>query len=500
MLSNQEVEEKLLRKSIKENDPRKDDKTSEIKHWCFSYGELLEDDIDEWFDFVANVFKEENSWKHPQPSEGDQPVKLDRDKIFEALSGSKCTINNKLVNNPISDEDRYQIACWGNLEENIKNMFEEIFVKGYGVNENDEDYKEKLCVRIARWFPSPLASFWSHFIYRESSLISDWVENEFSENGHSKFKDLAKKYKDFSEKKYFAIGFEYAAEEGKDDAMKFFIDRVPVDRRKDMLIDAATAQNANVVAIRFCLDNLGSDNYKDLLMGSYDGKFKHYSRILNNLVSKHYFKEAMDLLESWSSIVSKEMEEKKSEQLSEGFKIVADYLYDDYSGFIYGMLDEMTMPKHAASFEETDNFVYKMLSDPNLKIYKDLFIIDVSKKQFTPCRDKMATLLRRDNKSKAVFHILESANEEQCKSIISSTEFSLLPYFLSDLKPELRKKLESYGVTKPDYNKSTEPLEQSIPASTIEDETGSPIASHFPEKSPFSSNVSPAKSEDSFDN
>lgn len=456
MLSNQAIEKKLLESVGLKDDPQEQSKISEIKHWCLSYGELLENNVDKQFNFIVGVFKEKNSWKHPQFSEGgDQPVTLDRNKVFKALSDSEYMVNSE--NNPFPHELRYQIACWGCLNNGyIKKMFEEIFVKRYGIDENKEDYKEKLCDLVAGWFPSPLASFWSHLIYREGSPISDWVENEFSDKRFSKFEGLAKKYKDLDEEKYYAIGFEYAASEGKADAMKFFINKVSkADKRKKMLIDTAVNPKANFVAIDFCLKELKPDNHMKLLLEDYK-KNKH-SAILQNMIYKNNFLYAQNLLSSWSFNIVEDQEVKCE-------------FGKDYSYMIFGILDNMiSLSDDLPKQKEADDLLHTVLSNPNFTQYKNSFIENMVNEKTSPFRKRIASLIIKDNNSKALSFILESANPEQFSSLINSTEFSLVPFFLKDLKnSDISSKLKNSGMSEPNYDEISKSLEQSMASTSSE--------------------------------
>lgn len=303
--------EKGLVASIDENDPYKVTKQFQIKRWSHLYGNPL---LESWGElkmpFFQKVLRDEECWKKVDTLE---QVKLDGYVVGKKLIDLKTEDGEK---NFLKNFDRYKIACWCCVEEDIRTLFEE-FKSSIG-NESAENL-------VTRLNDNALMIYWSH--------VMNGQEHQLKIN-----------YPDTSCHKY-VHGFVGAILERSVEALEFFwnklqsVDSVSYEQKEGLLMDAALYKGvyraATVDTVNFCLRNLDLDKHPELLKRDFKQN-GHYSTLFK-LNTNYFFDSAKKLL---------------------AYLRPEDISCESYSTLIYGVLKQI-------SSTPNNNFIkagYDMLS------------------------------------------------------------------------------------------------------------------------------------------
>ncbi|WP_264337369.1 hypothetical protein [Wolbachia endosymbiont (group B) of Dolichovespula media] len=149
---------------VKDDDPYKESKQLQLKNWCGAFLEIFDSWGEKKLPFFLDILSNEECWEKTDTIHG---IKLNRRVVAKKMIEPK---NSKGISNPLDDFDRYQVACWCCLEEDIISIFEH-FKQEDEINEGDSDALKKLVKSVSgSWYTDTMMQFWSHFI---SGYISE---------------------------------------------------------------------------------------------------------------------------------------------------------------------------------------------------------------------------------------------------------------------------------------------------------------------------------------
>ncbi|WCR58420.1 hypothetical protein [Wolbachia endosymbiont of Ctenocephalides felis wCfeJ] len=231
---------------IKDDDPYKESKQLQIKNWGRGYLETINT---ENLPFFLDILSNEECWEKTNTIHG---IKLNRRVVAKKMIEPQSW---KGTNNPLDDFDRYQIACWCCLEEDIISLFEH-FKQEDKIKDGDSDALKKLVKSVSgSWYTDAMMQFWSHF-------ISGYISELDLEGQHP-----------------YVFGLHRAAISSRRrrvEAVEFFWDKVrslPESelsaREKDevfMRIAVHAAHDSGYPDVfEFCLSQISPDRYPELL-------------------------------------------------------------------------------------------------------------------------------------------------------------------------------------------------------------------------------------------
>ncbi|WP_353281270.1 hypothetical protein [Wolbachia endosymbiont (group A) of Andrena trimmerana] len=140
---------------IKDDDPYKESKQLQIRNWGRGYLETINTGN---LPFFLDILSDEECWEKTDTIHG---IKLNRRIVAKKMIEPKSW---KGTNNPLDDFDRYQIACWCCLEEDIITLFEH-FKREDEIKDGDSDALKKLVKSVSgSWYTDAMMQFWSHFV------------------------------------------------------------------------------------------------------------------------------------------------------------------------------------------------------------------------------------------------------------------------------------------------------------------------------------------------
>lgn len=146
---------------IKDDDPYKESKQLQIKNWGRGYLETINTGN---LPFFLDILSDEECWEKTDTIHG---IKLNRRVVVKKMIEPQSW---KGTSNPLDDFDRYQVACWCCLEEDIISLFEH-FKREDEIKDGDSDALKKLVKSVSgSWYTDGMMQFWSHFI---SGYISE---------------------------------------------------------------------------------------------------------------------------------------------------------------------------------------------------------------------------------------------------------------------------------------------------------------------------------------
>ncbi|WP_341817119.1 hypothetical protein [Wolbachia endosymbiont (group A) of Agelastica alni] len=231
---------------IKDDDPYKESKQLQIRNWGRGYLETINTGN---LSFFLDILSDEECWEKTDTIHG---IKLNRRVVAKKMIESK---SSKGISNPLDDFDRYQVACWCCLEEDIIALFEH-FKQEDKIKDGDSDALKKLVKSVSgSWCTDAMMQFWSHFI---SGYISEL---------------------DLKDQHPYVFGLHRAAISSRRrrvEAVEFFWDKV-----RSLPESELSAQEKDEVFMRiavhaahdngypdvfeFCLSQIGPDKYPGLL-------------------------------------------------------------------------------------------------------------------------------------------------------------------------------------------------------------------------------------------
>ncbi|WP_425386624.1 hypothetical protein [Wolbachia endosymbiont (group A) of Barypeithes pellucidus] len=149
---------------IKDDDPYKESKQLQLKNWCGAFLEIFDSWGKKKLPFFLDVLSNEECWEKIDTIHG---IKLNRRVVARKMIEPQ---NWKGTSNPLDDFDRYQVACWCCLEEDIITLFDH-FKQEDKIKDGDSDALKKLVKSVSgSWCTDAMMQFWSHFI---SGYISE---------------------------------------------------------------------------------------------------------------------------------------------------------------------------------------------------------------------------------------------------------------------------------------------------------------------------------------
>lgn len=155
---------KAVFSTIKDDDPYKESKQLQLKDWCGAFLPLFGSWGETKLPFFLDILSNEECWEKTDTIHG---IKLNRRVVAKKMIEPQSW---KGTNNPLDDFDRYQVACWCCLEEDVIALFEH-FKQEDEIKDGDSDALKKLVKSVSgSWCTDAMMQFWSHFI---SGYISE---------------------------------------------------------------------------------------------------------------------------------------------------------------------------------------------------------------------------------------------------------------------------------------------------------------------------------------
>lgn len=251
-----DIEEKLL-SLVKENDPYNVSRKFHIKNWIRLYWVFLETGGKKGLSFISNILADKSCWEEKETL---RKINLNRYKVAEKLL--ELSIDDE--KNPFDSFDRYRIACWCCLENNIFLLFNEL--------RKEIDVSGSVDKLINRLDHGDLMIFWSH-------SINGLQEHLTQGRCHS-----------------YIYGFKCAIAEKQIEALEYFWGKIQSiglssEQKEELLFQVALYKSVNGVAnanmVDFCLNHLNPSRYKELLK---QDLFKNgYYSVLHILKTENFF-------------------------------------------------------------------------------------------------------------------------------------------------------------------------------------------------------------------
>ncbi|QDH18678.1 hypothetical protein wCauA_03490 [Wolbachia endosymbiont of Carposina sasakii] len=265
----------VLFSSIKEDDPYKASKLLQIERWCYAHWGLITKIGKKWYNFLAQVLSDKQSWKEVSGLHG---VKLNRQMVGKKLIAPPDS------DNPFIREKRYQIACECCLEDEIRAIFEER-KEELSAQGNDSLLEYSHLVRCCG--EGPLAQFWSHFI-----------------SGYLDKLDLRGRHP-------YEYGLYCAIDRRKVEAVEFFWNKIkslPAGELSAQKKDEILMKNAAYTAgpnfrvypdiFEFFLNQINPDRYRELLKRDLEKNGYYGSlNVMIDILNFGKFQELFDCLE-----------------------------------------------------------------------------------------------------------------------------------------------------------------------------------------------------------
>lgn len=365
-----EAENKLLA-SIEEDDPYQASKQLQIKRWFSAYWPLMQSWGERKALFFQEVFGDEACWEATNTLE---QVKLNRYIVGKKLLVLKTENGQKSFLNSF---DQYKIACWCCFEEEIKTFFEK-----FKLERGDESVEDL----VRKLNKGALMVFWSHTMNNQEHQLK--MNNEHP----------------------YVYAFRCAIVEKFVEALEFFwnklqsIDTVPLERKEDLLMQAALYKaihvSANAEMVDFCLRHLSSDKYPELLKRDL-AKNSYYSTI-SKLECDYFFEGARKLFELL-----------KPEEFS----------FNGYSSSIYSVLGRMNLTTDNNFITAGKDFLTFIWNCQGFEIYKQSFLNELSR-QFSASRDLINSLVMNNKAIPILSEIINSLSQEQMQCIMEDSPLS----------------------------------------------------------------------------
>ncbi|MFP3024699.1 MAG: hypothetical protein ACEY3K_18190 [Wolbachia sp.] len=246
---------------IKDDDPYKESKQLQIRNWGRGYLELINTRN---LPFFLDILSDKKCWEKADTIHG---IRLNRrvaaKKMIEPQSW-------RGTNNPLDDFDRYQVACWCCLEEDIIFLFEH-FKQKHKVKDGDSDALKKLAKTLSgSYYTDAMMQFWSHF-------VSGYISELDLEGQHPYVVGLSRSVAAMSRKRVEAVEFFW-------DKIKLLPENELNVQQKDevfMKIAVRAAKDSSYPEVfEFCFSQVSPDKYSELLRrdfaqdGYYDTLFR----------------------------------------------------------------------------------------------------------------------------------------------------------------------------------------------------------------------------------
>ncbi|MFP3031491.1 MAG: hypothetical protein ACEY3M_10265, partial [Wolbachia sp.] len=140
---------------VKDDDPYKESKQLQLENWCGAFLPLFGTWGETKLPFFLDVLSNEECW---EKTDTIHCIKLNRRVVAKKMIESK---SSKGISNPLDDFDRYQVACWCCLEEDIISLFEH-FKQEDKIKDGDSDAIKKLVKSVSgNWCTDAMMQFWS---------------------------------------------------------------------------------------------------------------------------------------------------------------------------------------------------------------------------------------------------------------------------------------------------------------------------------------------------
>lgn len=388
-----EIEQGFL-DSIKENDPYQFSKQQQIKRWTVLYWSLLEAGGERILKFISQALSSKDSWDvKKDTSENIIDVILNREKVARKLLELESKDGTKF---PLDSDDRYHIACWNCFEDKIKEIFEE-FRKEYNLDFSEESTKKLIRIKSKR----PLTTFWSNFINKDVLSIQD------------------------NDKYSYEYGLERAKAEGCIEAVMFFWDKLPEDKKtSERLMDIALYQSvtryASLDMIRFCLINLSKmdkkeELYKEVLKKDFEKN--GYYRILNTSIENYYFN---DIKKLFGYLVP---QKDSSQPVNPG-----ELSCEEYNTLMFGILDEINSISDKTSINQAYELIEFMYHKEGFESHKKSFVDEVGHYN-SPKRNRIIKIIHSNkdieiNGVNILKRILSDISSEKIKLMAIGDEWS----------------------------------------------------------------------------
>ncbi|WP_353275714.1 hypothetical protein [Wolbachia endosymbiont (group A) of Pipizella viduata] len=143
---------------IKDDDPYKASKQLQVKNWCGAFLNLFDSWGETRLPFFLDVLSDKGCWEKTDTIHG---IKLNRRIAAKKMVEPRSW---KGTSNPLDDFERYQVACWCCLEEDIVALFEH-FKQEDKIKDSDAASLKKLVKPVSgNYCTDPMMEYWSHVV------------------------------------------------------------------------------------------------------------------------------------------------------------------------------------------------------------------------------------------------------------------------------------------------------------------------------------------------
>ncbi|MGL9757510.1 MAG: hypothetical protein ACR5LA_01325 [Wolbachia sp.] len=386
---------------VKDDDPYKESKQLQLKNWCGAFLEIFDSWGEKKLPFFLDILSNEECWEKTDTIHG---IKLNRRVVAKKMIEPK---SSKGISNPLDDFDRYQVACWCCLEEDIISLFEH-FKREDEINEGDSDALKKLVKSVSgSWYTDTMMQFWSHFI---SGYISEL---------------------DLKGQHPYVFGLHRAtisSDRRRVEAVEFFWDKIKSlpeselsPREKDevfMRIAVHAAGDSGYPDVfEFCLSQISPDKYLELLKRDL-GKNGYYGSLnrIKDVLSFDKFQELFDCLKP------------------------SDIKEDDYRLWLKFMIKDC--PEHYLG-EGVEVFMH-MWRKEGFDNHRT-FILDEEMMEDSSFQGKFSVHSVEKGFMKPVWVMLDKANSRQIKEFMSSEKANYIRSILEQGDHDLLNRFLAYG-------------------------------------------------------
>lgn len=374
---------------IEDNDPYKAPKQLQLKGWCGAFLPLFAIGGEKRLPFFLGVLSDKECWEEVDTIHG---IMLNRRVTAEKMVELQ---NWKGISNPLSDFDRYRVACWCCLEGDIAALFEYSKQKSK-IKDGDTAALKKFVGSMSGGtsYTSLMTKYWSHVMSERTSELKLGGRHLYVYGLDLALGMLAKCVE--------AVEFFWGKVESLPE------DELSAQRKDEIFMKAvvyAAGRCGNYPEIfGFCFDKIGQDKYLDLLRRDLSENRDYTSLyLLKNALCFDRFRKLFDCLEP------------------------SDISEDDYCLLLTCM-----------DFEEYTEYY----ADAGVKLFMHMwtkegfdnhraFVLEREISRFT-CQGAFLTFLVKKDFMEPVWAILDKANPDKIKEFMNCRRAGIIRSVLEE--------------------------------------------------------------------
>lgn len=141
---------------IGENDPYKVSRELHLKNWCMAFLTLFDLDGQKRLPFILDVLLDEECW---EKTDTIHRIKLNRRTTARKIVQSESPTG---IENPLDHLERYKMACWCCLEDDIVTLFDYFRLHSHMKAKNKTELRRLVMFLNRDYLSDPLTEYWSH--------------------------------------------------------------------------------------------------------------------------------------------------------------------------------------------------------------------------------------------------------------------------------------------------------------------------------------------------